>query len=503
MQQRKHYAPYYRVSHKDEVRGISIDVQSDHVEPYVRQRAGLLLPAYVDDGKSAFSEDLTKRPAFQRLLTDAKKRQFDVVVVYLFDRFGRRMRVALQAIYELQQLGVQVESATEPNDWLSQGINLLMAEQYSRLLSRRMKDVRRWEASQGRHVGPVPAGFSRERGILVPNDDIPAIVLLGRLYATGQHSLTTVADALNAAGYTIRDPKTGVRKLWGKYAVEEVLKNPVYRGKVVCAGETFDGKQPVIWDDATWAAIHDALTRRSRYRHTPEARPKGVGGMLTTLARCSRCGGNLWHQNRGAGGSRRYYRCSGIDRRTCGVSMSHADDVEQQVLDLMPQLTLPADWHERALEFVQARRQAQASTRPTEDRAAIEQRLKRLARLYEDGMKSDEDYQRERDRLRSMLQEQPVSVPMQANLEEAAKRLHDLPTLLAQATMLQRRAVLAHLFSDIWIERNEIVALTPTRVLFPLMYAVWAGWASELHHVPPPPHDIAPPALWQSWKVAL
>lgn len=183
--------------------------------------------------------------------------------------------MSLQAIYELQQCGVEVVSATKSNDWLSQGINLLMAEQYSRLLSRRMKDVRRWEAQQGRHVGPVPVGFDRVRGVLVPNDDIIAVVMLGSLYRTGQHSFATAADALNTAGFTIPDPKTKARHLWGKGSVEEVLKNVVYRGKVKCAGEVFDGKQPVIWDDATWEDIQAALLRRSTYRHTPEARATG------------------------------------------------------------------------------------------------------------------------------------------------------------------------------------------------------------------------------------
>ena len=55
-QQRLRYAPYYRVSHKDDERGISIDVQSDQVETFVTARNGLLLGAYVDDGKSALAK---------------------------------------------------------------------------------------------------------------------------------------------------------------------------------------------------------------------------------------------------------------------------------------------------------------------------------------------------------------------------------------------------------------------------------------------------------------
>lgn len=487
------YAPYYRVSHKDVERGISIDVQQSHVAPYVAARRGTLTDAYIDDGKSAFSEDLTRRPAFQRLLADARQRRFDVVVVYLFDRFGRRMRVALQAIHELQLCGVRVESATEPNDWLSQGINLLMAEQYSRLLSRRMKDVRSWEAAQGRHVGPVPVGYDRVDGVLVPNADLAAIALLGELYRTGQHSYATAADALNAAGYRIPNPQTGERKLWGKYAVEEVLKNPVYRGKVVCAGQEYTGQHAALWSDDDWHAIQAAMQRRSTYRHTPEARARGDGGLLSTLAKCAACGANLWHQGRGAA-DRRCYRCGGRDARTCTAPMSHADAVEQQVRGLFAHLHLPDDWHARALQHIT--RQARTAT-PAIDRTAIEQRLKRLARLYEDGLKSDAEYVAERDRLQAQLHDAAPAPVGMVQIERAATLLRDIPTLLAQASMLQQRAVLAHLFSAIWIERHTVVALTPKRDVFPIMYIIWAGWASSPHPVPD-----ERPALWRDFQQA-
>ncbi len=122
-------AVYYRVSRKDTERGISIDVQRDACEPYIQSQGWTIAESYTDDGRSAFTDNLAKRPAFQRLLSDAKARRFDVVVVYLYDRFARKMRLMLQCIEELERYNIRVVSISQPGDWLSVGMNALIAEQ--------------------------------------------------------------------------------------------------------------------------------------------------------------------------------------------------------------------------------------------------------------------------------------------------------------------------------------------------------------------------------------
>ena len=65
-------APYYRVSRKDQERGISIDIQRDYCQRIASSHGWMLTEPYIDDGKSAFTEDLVKRPAFQRLMATLK-----------------------------------------------------------------------------------------------------------------------------------------------------------------------------------------------------------------------------------------------------------------------------------------------------------------------------------------------------------------------------------------------------------------------------------------------
>ena len=57
-----------------------------------------------------------KRPAFDRIMTAARGRKVDVVVIWALDRLGRSMVGNLEAVLELDRLGVEVVSVREP--WL-------------------------------------------------------------------------------------------------------------------------------------------------------------------------------------------------------------------------------------------------------------------------------------------------------------------------------------------------------------------------------------------------
>jgi site-specific DNA recombinase len=88
------------------------------------------------------------------MLKDAKAGLFDVVLVYKYDRFSRRTRIALQARYELEQAGVQVESVSEPFDTTTAagrfGVRqmLSVAELFSNMLSERLTMARASEAAR-------------------------------------------------------------------------------------------------------------------------------------------------------------------------------------------------------------------------------------------------------------------------------------------------------------------------------------------------------------------
>jgi DNA invertase Pin-like site-specific DNA recombinase len=68
---------------------------------------------YIDHGVSGAKD---RRPALDRLLSDARRRTFDVLVVWRLDRLGRNLRHLILLLHELQVLGVAFVTLAEGID---------------------------------------------------------------------------------------------------------------------------------------------------------------------------------------------------------------------------------------------------------------------------------------------------------------------------------------------------------------------------------------------------
>jgi site-specific DNA recombinase len=188
-------ALYIRVSSRKQLDGVSLEDQEHHGRAYATHMGWIVTSVYVEPGRSAFSEDLNKRVAFNQMLADARAKRFDVVLVYKLNRFARNVPTQYAAAAGLERCGVQIASVTEPIDRktaagrMTFGILAVTAQLQSDQLSEKMRDTRLAEARQGRHVGPVPVGYTRDKdGILIPSEDAPAVQMAARLRASGQHT---------------------------------------------------------------------------------------------------------------------------------------------------------------------------------------------------------------------------------------------------------------------------------------------------------------------------
>jgi DNA invertase Pin-like site-specific DNA recombinase len=72
-----------------------------------------LVREYVDVGQSGVKDS---RPELNLLMGDARKRQFDAIVVWRFDRFARSTKHLLLALEEFRSLGIQFISYSENVD---------------------------------------------------------------------------------------------------------------------------------------------------------------------------------------------------------------------------------------------------------------------------------------------------------------------------------------------------------------------------------------------------
>src|SRR6202790_201201 len=101
---------YSRVSTPN---GQDPQMQSREIREYCLRRGWPLVGEYVDIGISGAKE---RRPQLDRLIADAHKRKFEVVVVWKFDRFARSVSHLLRALETFRALGVEFVSLSEQVD---------------------------------------------------------------------------------------------------------------------------------------------------------------------------------------------------------------------------------------------------------------------------------------------------------------------------------------------------------------------------------------------------
>jgi DNA invertase Pin-like site-specific DNA recombinase len=135
---------------------------------YCEARGLEVVREFVDHGVSGAKD---RRPALDELLTDARRRRFDMLVCWRLDRLGRSLRHLVMLLEDLQAAGVNFVSLNEgidlatPSGRLQLHILAALAEfERSRIQERVRAGLARARA-QGKRLGrprltPPPDAFS-------------------------------------------------------------------------------------------------------------------------------------------------------------------------------------------------------------------------------------------------------------------------------------------------------------------------------------------------------
>lgn len=102
-------AIYARVSTEDQ----TCALQLDECRSYAERRGWALFAEYVDTGWSGAKQH---RPQLDKLMNDAKKHRFDVVICWKVDRFGRSVAHFVQNLQSLDSWGVRFLVTTQSID---------------------------------------------------------------------------------------------------------------------------------------------------------------------------------------------------------------------------------------------------------------------------------------------------------------------------------------------------------------------------------------------------
>ncbi len=131
-------------------------MQIEELRAYRARRQWDIVEEFIDAGVSGSKES---RPALNRLLADAKRRRFDTVLVYRYDRFARSLRQLVNALAEFDALGIHFVSLHEgvdtstPNGRLVFGIFASIAEFERELIRGRVRSGLAAARARGKTLG--------------------------------------------------------------------------------------------------------------------------------------------------------------------------------------------------------------------------------------------------------------------------------------------------------------------------------------------------------------
>jgi DNA invertase Pin-like site-specific DNA recombinase len=131
------------------------EMQLRELREYAKLRELTIAGEYVD--RMSGSKD--SRPALNRLMADASRRKFDAVLVWKLDRFGRSLRHLVNALAELEALGLTFISLRDNLDLSTPSGRLMfqiigaMAEFERALIQERVRAGLRNAKAKGRRLG--------------------------------------------------------------------------------------------------------------------------------------------------------------------------------------------------------------------------------------------------------------------------------------------------------------------------------------------------------------
>ena len=318
----------------------SCDKQSDNstkaqireCEAWAKNNGITIIDHYLDE---AISGKTDRRPGFQKMIADAKRRLFDFIVVWKGDRFSRSRADAAKYKTMLKKLGIRVLSATEanlegPEAVLMDGINESFAEYYSVELAAKVTRGMHQNVLDGKFIGgKLPLGYtlteeknSRDRRIIIDEENAKVVRDIFSMYINKDMSCHAIRRNLLDRGIPMKS-REGVRK---------ILRNEKYIG-IYRVGQTVNttGFPAIISKEIFQKAQEKIASEQCRGAR----RKNHERYLLLGKVYCGHCNSALVSASGTShmGTHYRYYRCpSNSEHPEHNISRIGKDDLERAVL---------------------------------------------------------------------------------------------------------------------------------------------------------------------------
>lgn len=396
-------ALYPRVSTEEQkLRGFSIEAQVENLQEYCEKNQIKIVDFYIDEGVSGGKPSF-KRPAMARLLEDVEAGKIDIILFTKLDRWFRNVKEYFKVQEILDKHGVEWKAihedydTTTANGRMAITIFLAIAQNEREKTAERIRVVfehkrKNKEACFG---GPtVPLGYKKEKdenGIarLVKDPETQDMMEAFWETVTKHYNVKMAIRRMVQEFNCIRDEKA-----WYRIAHSELYCG-IYKG-------VDDYCEPYVTKE-DWLLVQE---------NTKGARAAAGDRvyLFTGMMRCPSCGHILCgtYDNKTYKGVKyeyRHYRCRHKGTARCDFRRSLSElKMEKYLITNLDRLL--ADEIARVeLE------KTKPKPKPKYNIPALKERLRRLNVMYMAGNKSDDEYMKESNEIKALIEKAELDAP--------------------------------------------------------------------------------------------
>ena len=381
---------YVRVSSKEQAQdGYSLDAQQKLGHEYAKRHGFEIVRTW----KVAESAWKRHRAEFNQLIEYSKRHpEIEHIIFDVTDRMTRNDFDKLKIYTLIEEFNKTIHFSrtnktfnrdSGSDDEFMFDIEVAVAKKMSNDISRKARMGMLEKAEQGEYPSASPIGYvnnTQTHTIAIDPERSPYLKMAFQEMATGNYSLSTLADKLFKTGLRSRNGNKVIKPTLGK-----ILNNPFYYGSFLFKGKLYSGVHEPLITKQLFDQVQCVLSGKG---HSFQVSKNGFA--FNNLLKCGDCGCKVLGESKK--GKYVYYHCTFSKGRHQGQSRYLTERRLAELFeDTVRRVTLPDDkvaWIKNALadsgddhEKAQAQKLSALRTQKTK----IETRLNKLYDLRVDG----------------------------------------------------------------------------------------------------------------------
>lgn len=465
----------------------------------------------LEKGVSGFKLGVEKREVLQEIRTMASLHQFDVLLVFMLDRLGRKSFETPLFLLDLLEMGIEVWSTVEGQvtaedqaDMMKLFLSFWQGEGESRKTSTRVANAHKQMTEDGIwRGGSVPYGYRLEHlgrinnkhrmlyDVVIDEEKAEIVRSIFRMLCDEGMGTTRIANRLNEL---YPDPE----KVWTQQTLRFMFHNPMYTGRLHMNDTVSEPIENLrIISDEQFAFANLSLTRHIQKRYTKQRQaenaslPDGIpskttvfgASMLSGILYCAHCGAKLvggycTKQLKNGPYHRPVYRCynGSINAKNCdGQRVYSGRKLDEAVTNIAHtyfasiQASVGAVWQEQVRRQLNNSRDGRLKAMKANmakliqrDKALREEVLKSISgeSMYDQKMLKEmlEENKAAREKLDREIHacraEKDAMDAQIQHLSEQFTRIRQWADEFDSATVVRKKMILARLIEKITVDRN-------------------------------------------------